>query len=52
MEIEKSPGIDKMSINIDKEFHNLFKNDLLQLYNTILLYKKQSQKTRNQALVT
>lgn len=37
MENGKSPGIDGLQIEFYKTFHDLFKTDLLQLYNSILL---------------
>ena len=36
MENGKSPGIDGLPIESYKSFYELFKNDLLQLYNSIL----------------
>ena len=52
MENEKSPGIDRIPIEFYKAFDDVLENDLLQLYNNILLVEKNTTKTMQQAIIT
>ena len=52
MENNKSPGIDRVTIEFYKEFLAHIENDLLQLYQNILQNKKETTKTMKQAIIT
>lgn len=52
MENEKSPGIDRIPIEFYKAFYDVLENNLLQLYNNILLIEKNTTKTMQQAIIT
>ena len=46
MENDKSPGIDRIPIEFDKESYVLLVKNLLQPYNNIFFIKKNQQKSR------
>ena len=53
IKIEKSPGIDGIPIEFyNLTFYKLLENDLIQLYNNILLTEKDITNTMRQAIIT
>lgn len=52
MENEKSPGIDGIPVEFYKTFYDILENDLLQIFNNILLTEKETTKTMQQAIIT
>ena len=51
MENGTSPGIDGLPIEFYKSHYEIIKNDLLELYNSILLRNKNLSHSVNQAIV-
>ena len=52
MENRKSPGIDDLAIEFYKSQYEIIKNDILKLYNSILLKNKDLSHSMNQAIIT
>ena len=51
MENGTSPGIDGLPIEFYKSHYEIIKNDLLELYNSILLRNENLSHSTNQAIV-
>ena len=52
MENGKSPGIDGIPIEFFKEFFELLKKDLQDIFNNVLFEQKTTPKTWNQAIIS
>ena len=52
MENEKSPGIDKLPIEFYKSRNEVIKNDLLQIYNSVLFLNKNLPPSMTQVIIT
>ena len=52
MENEKSPGIDKLPIEFYKSQNEVIKNDLLQIYNSVLFLNKNLPPSMTQVIIT
>ena len=52
MENGKSPGIDDLPIELHKLQYEIIKNDLLELYNSILFKNENLSHSMNQAIIT
>ena len=52
MENDKSPGIDKLPIEFYKSQHEIIKNDLLQIYNSVLFLNKNLPPSMTQEIIT
>ena len=52
LENGKSPGIDGIPIEFYKSYYEYIKNDLLQLYNSILFGNDNLTTSMNQAIIT
>ena len=52
MENGKSPGIDVIPVEFYKEFFDLFKKNLQDIFNNVLFYSKTTPNTWNQAIIT
>ena len=52
MENGKSPGIDDLPIELHKSQYEIIKNDLLELYNSILFKNENLSHSMNQAIIT
>ena len=52
MENRKSPGIDDLPIELHKSQYEIIKNDLLELYNSILFKNENLSHSMNQAIIT
>ena len=50
MDNRKSPGIDSIPVEFYKEFLDLLKKDLQEIFNNILFHQKTTPKTKNQAI--
>ena len=52
IENRKSPGIDRIPVEFHKEFFNLLKKDLQDIFNYVLFQQKTTPKTWNQAIIS
>ena len=52
MENEKCPGIDKLPIEFYKSQNEVIKNDLLQIYNSVLFLNKNLPPSMTQVIIT
>ena len=52
MENGKSPEIDVIPVEFYKEFFDLFKKNLQDIFNNVLFYSKTTPNTWNQAIIT
>ena len=52
MENDKSPGIDKLPIEFYKSQYEIIKNDLLQIYNSVLFLNKNLSPSMTQVIIT